>query len=608
MADYEQKNIISFELKDRATDKIENIAKGMNGLSSYFEKFGNNATKSFNRLHKSFDRIANIIRYRLIRQGISLLVSQLGEGTKAVYKFAASVRETDQLHIADKLDRYATLLDNIRGNLGATWATFLANMSGYIEPILQKISDSFDKLSAYTAAIGGASEYWSVAEDNAKRYFSTVANGLQDIKVIGQNTQMEKTPIPEDIAESAGKFKQNLALIGDLSETTTKALAIILIGTGHVVAGLELGAVALGIKNLSNQMENNTTKSDVEKTFDDISGLLTSVELGLGFVLTANGHPEYGIPLIISGASGTLRKVQDFDLEEDLKAKFLIGETVLNAISLGLGAILCYFGQYQYGVPMLISGLVGTGMEVAHNWDGIMSAFEELGRKIEIWWWSIWNGLTGKSWAEKVTAFYEAFPELAPESTTNKSGTPLSVKSLTNESESFREKIDSLDKLALAVSDVAEKSVNLEEWADERGSAMADFFQNVATTVGSIGEKIGKLFTGLAYEGFNLRYGGFQRVNKYADGGFPSAGSIFVAGEVPGQTELLGTINGKTGVAGGAEITGIREAIYEVGAEMLSAIRSGNVNVTLEGDADKLFRVIKSKAVDYNRRTGNFAF
>lgn len=59
----------------------------------------------------------------------------------------------------------------------------------------------------------------------------------------------------------------------------------------------------------------------------------------------------------------------------------------------------------------------------------------------------------------------------------------------------------------------------------------------------------------------------------FASGGFPNQGSIFTAGEIPGQYELLGTINGRTGVAGGAEITGISSAVYETGGETNALLR-----------------------------------
>ena len=59
----------------------------------------------------------------------------------------------------------------------------------------------------------------------------------------------------------------------------------------------------------------------------------------------------------------------------------------------------------------------------------------------------------------------------------------------------------------------------------------------------------------------------------FASGGFPNMGSVFVAGEVPGQSEMVGTINGRTGVASGEEITGISEAVYSTGGETAALLR-----------------------------------
>ena len=71
----------------------------------------------------------------------------------------------------------------------------------------------------------------------------------------------------------------------------------------------------------------------------------------------------------------------------------------------------------------------------------------------------------------------------------------------------------------------------------------------------------------------------------YAEGGFPAQGSMFVAGEVPGQAEMVGNINGKTGVASGKEITGIADAVRDTGqteAELLR-ISKGEPLIRYEG-------------------------
>ena len=72
-------------------------------------------------------------------------------------------------------------------------------------------------------------------------------------------------------------------------------------------------------------------------------------------------------------------------------------------------------------------------------------------------------------------------------------------------------------------------------------------------------------------------------------------GSLFIAGEVPGQSEMVGNIHGKTGVASGKEITGIADAVYNTGDteanllreqnRLLRQILSKNMSVTLAPSA-----------------------
>lgn len=84
--------------------------------------------------------------------------------------------------------------------------------------------------------------------------------------------------------------------------------------------------------------------------------------------------------------------------------------------------------------------------------------------------------------------------------------------------------------------------------------------------------------------------GSYYTVEPMATGGFPTQGSLFVAGEVPGQTEMVGDINGKTGVASGKEITGIADAVYNTGDAEAQLLREQN----------SLLRQILAKKTDIN--------
>lgn len=99
-------------------------------------------------------------------------------------------------------------------------------------------------------------------------------------------------------------------------------------------------------------------------------------------------------------------------------------------------------------------------------------------------------------------------------------------------------------------------------------------------------------------------------VDWYANGGFPNKGQLFVANEV--APEMVGTMDGRTAVANQQEITtGIANAVYPAVYNAVVAAMSeanNNVNITLQGDADKLFTMVQDKANNYTNMTGQAAF
>lgn len=106
-------------------------------------------------------------------------------------------------------------------------------------------------------------------------------------------------------------------------------------------------------------------------------------------------------------------------------------------------------------------------------------------------------------------------------------------------------------------------------------------------------------------KGFNVEY--------YAAGGFPTQGSLFWAGE-KGVPEILGNVGGKTAVAGGAEITGIKEAINDTSKEEIALLRQQNqlLQALLQKDYGITKAEIGKAARDYARdqyyKTGESVF
>lgn len=138
--------------------------------------------------------------------------------------------------------------------------------------------------------------------------------------------------------------------------------------------------------------------------------------------------------------------------------------------------------------------------------------------------------------------------------------------------------------------------------AQNRSYAAAAFEKLASAYVGAKGA-VSNVWNGIK--------GAFDSVKSFfgfADGGYPEQGSAFIAGEVPGEYEFVGDINGRTGVVSGREISGIGEAIREGTAALSALLRQGNeyAKATAAKDYSPTVSVTDINNAQYrnNRRLG----
>ena len=122
-------------------------------------------------------------------------------------------------------------------------------------------------------------------------------------------------------------------------------------------------------------------------------------------------------------------------------------------------------------------------------------------------------------------------------------------------------------------------------------------------------------FTSSPVKSFNpLLNIGRLTVPSFKTGGYiPKSYTMIMAGE-DGIPEIMGTVGGKSAVAGGVEITGIKDAIYSTSTQEVQLMREQNslLRALLEKETgiseDAIFRSVKKSASDYTKRTGRPAF
>ena len=98
----------------------------------------------------------------------------------------------------------------------------------------------------------------------------------------------------------------------------------------------------------------------------------------------------------------------------------------------------------------------------------------------------------------------------------------------------------------------------------------------------------------------------------YANGGYPQVGSLFLAGEA--GSEMVGTINGRTGVVSNGEITGIADAIRSTSDTEIQLLRQQNsllqgiLNKEFGISSDNIFNSVRNSAREYTNMTGQPAW
>lgn len=173
---------------------------------------------------------------------------------------------------------------------------------------------------------------------------------------------------------------------------------------------------------------------------------------------------------------------------------------------------------------------------------------------------------------------------------------------------------DKKNELSTAASDAirnamesAKSNVSMLNSAANVGTAIGNKIMNsMQSAISSNPAKATVDIPGRGKENYEINLTGF------ASGGFPKPFSIFAAGE-GGISELIGTVGGKTAVAGGAEITGIRDAIKNASNEEIQLMREQNelLRLLLEKDTittEDIGRAARKYSYEYYDRNKKPAY
>jgi hypothetical protein len=227
----------------------------------------------------------------------------------------------------------------------------------------------------------------------------------------------------------------------------------------------------------------------------------------------------------------------------------------------------------------------------------ISAAVEEFKDNVKKKWQSVISYWKDKTSLGKISAAIDDFKE--------------NIKKKWESVKTYWKTNHTLSEITATIFDIKKKLTDA--WA----AAKKWWSDNVKLSIPTLNFKVTYKTTGLnilqraVVKALNLS--GWPSLSFYKTGGFPDKSSLFVAGE-NGIPEMLGTIGGRTAVAGGAEITGIADAVYSTGhteADLLNTAVS-----LLRIIADKEYGIsendigksARNYAKDYFNRTGREAY
>lgn len=271
-----------------------------------------------------------------------------------------------------------------------------------------------------------------------------------------------------------------------------------------------------------------------------------------------------------------------------------------------------------------IYSLVTTLMKIPEAFNKIKEVFEEVVSFIKEKWELIKTGVseTLESWKTKFSETWENIKASAQGFVDSIKEKWESIKeAFTELKDNIIEKYESFkESISTGLSDVQKAWENA--WS-AIGEAVGGTVKSIIDAVTGAISWIQSLISNIdaipktvdigVNMGTEIGKNAMKKVRGYASGGFIEPATYFKAGE-NGVPEILGTVGGKSAVAGGQEITGISNAIYSTGqteAQLLSsAVQFLQIiaNKDFSINSSDAFNAIREEAHSYEKRTGDKAF
>lgn len=537
-----------------------------------FEKGLERTTKKLNLFNSSVGRV---VKYRIIRTVLKEIADAFKEGLGNLYQFSKGLealgKNDSSGNVAQTLDSLTSTLLQLKNTLGVTFGYLIIAL----QPIITAMSDALMKLAEsinilMSDALGNKTFYR--AKYTLKEYMETAKETTKANKGMLQSfDELHNITTGNDNGLDYSDMFEEVPITAELKKN---AEATILKDTSAV-----LGAIAAyeGLKALLNlivglfdkkngKLDTQTSKTKAETSaVGALAGAFGLVTAGVGALIGGleglggkwNPLPDLVPQPVYQGITDTTNALGGLNSEYVAIKKVwqplpsLVPQTVIDKIKEATGAI-----------RDLLSQFVKLGQEAPSVQTNVQRVYELEGLR---------TAPQGSYSPAAKQAPVVAQPDLVfmDNYTANQFAPQKSTASYV------------VDAVGSAVAGAIASAAKV---ASEVGEATANFFAPVVMNLKQLEKQ-------LNYKGYKME--------QYATGGFPSAGSMFIAGE--SGAEMVGTINGRTAVANTDQIT---EAIASAVYNAIVSANGSQTNVVIEGDMGKFFRAVKRNEYSEGLRLG----
>lgn len=651
----------------REFDRLKSSLSGLKGIAGTVgEKLGGigrGLVGKITNLGKQFQRaIFYSLLYNAAYKLISSITKAFQEGFQNMYQYSESFAGK----FAQSMDSLATSALYLKNSLASAFAPLVNQLAPVIDILVVKVATLLDYVAQLMAALSGQSTYTKAIKaatefgegtDNAAKSLKSFTAGFDELNIIpsnsgsgnGANTpdftsMFEEAQVSSKIAAVAQKLKELLPLavavgavfagwsiakgiLPAITAISGKLAALIpmagTIGTRMLATGI--GMVIAGLPtyliSVYDAIENGLTW---------LNGLLIPLGsamagAGVGAIIGSLGGPiGTGIGALVGLVIGVLTDLSVWIVQNfgDVIAGFFsnvwewFDGKIIQPVTNALGTAANWVWEKVISpIIEFFSPIADAVADVAaHIWNNAVEIVSGIVEGVK----TIWNKV--KEISLKVVEVLAAV------------GTAFYTYVIVPVTGWVKEHM--IEPLKKAATWVYDKVINpAVEFAVAKLSYMRDtavkIFKGIWTTVSDFASGIFKgVINGIFFtiertiNGFirmlNLAIGLIDKIPgvnitkvepiyipRFADGGFPDEGQLFIARE--SGAEMVGSICGKTAVANNDQIVeSVSSGVYRAIKEAIgnNGSSNGNVTIVVQMDGKEMFRQMVKQNNDVVRQTG----